>query len=166
MGYVENMCGFFAEHLAQQVTGKLIVPRWHGRVGCEDALLPHCLDVLGCDGGQRVVRSNATQQSENKKGRVALVHVEQSEIGVSQSFKDSDSSDSENRFLTEAVAAIAPIEMASERLIPWAVLSQDCIQKIDGNRMASLARTDIAPDTNADRAPLNKQWDRPILRGK
>ena len=88
-----------------------------------------------------------------------LVHVEGLELAVTERLEHRRSADTEQRFLAEAVALIAAVQVAGESAVLRVVVGQVRVEEVDGNRIAAGASDRVEPRLQADAASFDTDLD-------
>jgi hypothetical protein len=86
---------------------------------------------------------------------MALVHVEGGNRVVAKPAQKFHSADAENDLLAEAIVPVATIKVISERLVPWRVVADARIQKINWHSVTTGTLYPVTPGAHQNSPPFD-----------
>ena len=154
-----------AEDFGSQRWIEAVVTRGDRRVGRKREQAADGRDVVACDVPVRARAQARLQKRWNEQRRVSLVHVKRADpVGEAECFEHRETAVPEDRFLAQAVAAVAAVESRGQRAIARIVAFEIRIEQIHRHGRGDGAGADhvVAPRPNLNGAALDRNRDRPI----
>ncbi len=145
----------WAENTGHQCHGEAVAPRGHWGMRGEDAALPHGSQICLTRGAEPFVAHAFLEQPQSEQSGVTLVHVVGPDIDVAQDPQHCGAAEAQNRLLAEAVALVAPVQLARERPVPGVVFGELRVKEVDRYRKPRPAGQVPPPRADADRAALD-----------
>ena len=136
------------ENARYQIERKLIVSGRNRRMSCENALPPDRLNIIVCNRCSAGLSRRLIEQLDREQTGMPLVHMKTVNAFIAQSSKYFYAAYTEDRFLAKAVPLISSVKVMSQSPVPFGILRQVGVQKINWHLESSQADDFILPRAN------------------